>query len=184
MEMKKILLVALMMVASAAANAHTIAVGSTNAGGAGSVNIWLGAYSHGGAYNEGSITLNGVTQSFNLLVATIPTGLVAGDNYHYATTSPGGSFAGDFNSATNTTGQTVAAWQGAQFNGLAAGTYQYQVTGMNTVHWNDWNSLTPNWTGYITITDATSQGVPEPTTLALLGLGLAGMGFARKQKKA
>jgi hypothetical protein len=39
-------------------------------------------------------------------------------------------------------------------------------------------------TGYDILVDAKASTVSEPATFALLGLGLAGLGFARKQKKA
>ena len=41
-----------------------------------------------------------------------------------------------------------------------------------------------NWLAGGTVTLDSSSAVPEPTTIALLGFGLAGIGFARKKKAA
>lgn len=65
------------------------------------------------------------------------------------------------------------------FTELTAGDYTYQIFGMNSAIWEDWNSLTNNWHGQLTITEEAVVGLlPEPGTLAVLGLGLglAGIG--------
>ncbi|MGE0581537.1 MAG: PEP-CTERM sorting domain-containing protein [Steroidobacteraceae bacterium] len=167
------------LLVSAPASAHTIALGTVNAGAPGSVTIWLGSY-HTGAGNEGSLTLNGVTQAFNQISAVLPAGLVAGDNYFYAQPACCLSPAGQFDQLTNLTGLAVTAWQGVTFTGLAAGIYTYSITGMFSVDWADWNSNTSNWTGRLVIPES-SVGVPEPGTLALLGLGLFGLGLMRRR---
>jgi hypothetical protein len=164
---------------SAPASAHTIALGTINAGAPGSVTIWLGSY-HTGAPNEGSMTLNGVTQAFNVVSDVLPAGLVAGDNYFYAQPNCCGSPAGQFDQTVNNTFQFVTRWQGVTFTGLAAGVYAYSITGMFTVNWADWTSNTSNWTGRLVIPES-SVGVPEPGTLALFGLGLFGLGLMRRR---
>jgi hypothetical protein len=71
------------------------------------------------------------------------------------------------------------------FTELTAGDYTYQISEMNSAIWEDWNSLTNNWQGQLTITGEAVVGVlPEPGTLAVLGLGLAGIGYARRKRAA
>lgn len=162
------------------ASAHTIAVGTVNAGAPGSVTIWLGSY-HTGAPNEGSLTLNSVTQAFNLVSNSLPAGLVVGSNYFYAS---GTSTPGEYNQAVNTTGLAETRWQGVTFTGLSAGTYTYQITGMNTVNFSDWNSSTPNWTGQLVIPESSvNAAVPEPATIWLVGLALGGMAARRRFRR-
>ncbi|MCB1959174.1 MAG: hypothetical protein KDE68_01405, partial [Rhodocyclaceae bacterium] len=132
---------------SGSASAHTVAVGTVNAGAPGSVTIWLGSY-HTNAPNEGSLTLDGVTQAFDMVSNVLPTGLVVGSNYFFATST---ATAGEFTASTNTSGIDVVRWQGVTFTGLAAGDYLYSVTGMNTVNFADWNSDQSNWTGTLNI---------------------------------
>lgn len=62
---------------------------------------------------------------------------------------------------------------------------------MNATSWANTHSRMHNFgsgfAGYGLVTEftvGTSSAVPEPTGLALLGLGLAGMGIARKRKQA
>jgi hypothetical protein len=162
------------------ASAHVIAFGDVNAGSPGSVTFWLGSY-HGWT-NEGSLTIDGTTKAFDLFQGNggIPTGLIAGTNMFYATDSCCNSPAGSFNNTLNGTGQTLNAWQGVTFSGLSAGTFTYNISGMNSASWKDWSSNTNNWTGQVTISDATVESVPEPGSLALIFLGLAGIVSTRK----
>ncbi len=49
---------------------------------------------------------------------------------------------------------------------------------------SDSNPLNADWSNQIIYNAVGGGNVPEPTTLALMGLGLAGFGFARKRKQA
>lgn len=172
------------------ANAHTISVGTYNAGTLGSVTVVLGSY-HGSGSPEGAIQLTAGPSgpssviSFMDLVTVKPGDLIDGTNNFFASASPNSDPSSTFDELTNVTGSTAVRWQSVTFTGLTAGDYTYQISGMNSDIWNDWNSLTANWEGQLTITGEAVVGVlPEPGTLAVLGLGLAGIGFARRKRAA
>lgn len=174
---------------SGSADAHTVSVGTYNAGLPGSVTIVLGSYHSSGA-PEGSIQLiagpgtpSAVT-AFSNLTTTKPVLLVDGVNNFFAPDNFGLDPAGTFNNASNGTagngGGAVVRWQSVTFSGLSVGTYTYQISGMNTAVWEDWSSLTNNWTGTLQITSA---AVAEPAALGLFGLGLIGLGVAARRRK-
>ena len=130
----KMAAIAATLLATATVQAHTIALGTTNAGGLGNLMLWMGTYDHGSPIAQGSITLTAldgnaitnITSNFTQVVTTQPTGLVAGDNYFYADAAGGsqwGTLASDsYHSALNNVGLGPAVnWQGALFTGLTAG---------------------------------------------------------------
>ncbi|MFT5488825.1 MAG: hypothetical protein ACI9JL_004203 [Paracoccaceae bacterium] len=172
------------------ANAHTISVGTYNAGTLGSVTVVLGSY-HSSGSPEGSIQLTAGPSgpssviSFTDLVTVKSGELIDGTNNFFASASAGSDPSSTFDALTGVPGRTTLRWQSVTFTGLTAGDYTYQISGMNSDIWNDWNSLTANWQGQLTITGEAVVGVlPEPGTLAVLGLGLAGIGFARRRRAA
>lgn len=167
-----------LLAAASTSQAHTISLGSVNAGAPGSVTIWLGSY-HTDAPNEGALTLNGVTKAFDIVSDSLPTGLVTGTNYFFADTVS--HTQGDFDSAVNSTCCSVSRWQGVTFTGLMPGDYSYAISGMLSVDWADWNSDRSNWTGTVNI-PTSSSGVPEPASAALFGLGFLGLAAARRRK--
>lgn len=173
------LLGAAMLFTTSHSQAHTIAIGSLNAGAPGSVTIWMGSY-HTGAPNEGSLTLNGVTKAFDLLSNVLPTGLVEGTNYFYADTVSGAT--GDYDATTNLTGLPATQWQGVTFTGLASGDYSYTISGMFSVDWADWNSGQSNWTARVNIPDSSVGTVPEPVGAALFGIGALALAAGRRRK--
>jgi uncharacterized protein with beta-barrel porin domain len=107
------------------AKAHTVSIGYESSG-PGAVTFWYGTYHTGVTYTEGSLQLVGssyaATVAFTMLTLTKPTGLIDGTTNFY---SNGTALVGSFASSAYTGSGPVAAWQGASFTGLRAGTYTF-----------------------------------------------------------
>jgi len=191
------------------AEAHATSIGYENGGAPGTVNIWLGTYNHGATSHhlEGSMNLVGVngntyastTVAFTLGAGVGPSGDFDGLGANPATSKPAGLVDGTTNFfAPCSTGSSapllgtdpncyggVDHWQGAVFTGLTAGDYQFTWTPIANPT-QEWSVLNSNMNGIFTLGGVVvnpGTSVSEPGTLALLGLGLAGLSFVRRKKQ-
>jgi len=115
------------------------------------------------------------TEMFNLLGISATDFVVAGGNVDYITG----------NNLDEISGARLSAIGAVPPTGDVAIAVPYFSTAHLHADWQDgyrnlWAPLTGiSWHEALVVRD-----VPEPTTLALFGIGLAGMGFARRKKKS
>lgn len=186
-----------MMVAFGAvgvASAHTTSLGYVPGANFGEVTFWAGHYNHGGIPGlQGSGRLVGVDVTYDSgvipfsigVVTTKPAGLVDGTNnffwgpapYPFGLTTDPNLFGG------------VVHWEGLTVSGLVAGTYDFTIAddARTTEEWANLVQVGGEFASVrlvLTGRDIGGGDVPEPSALALLGLGLTGLFAARRAKRA
>ena len=199
------------------ANAHSTSIGYENGGAVGSVIVWLGTYQHGGHHLEGSMNLTGAngnpypatTVAFTLAAGAggagwtglagyqglaKPAGLIDGvTNFYSPDSNVGGGAPLSASEAGFLAGCPACGptnhWQGAVFNGLAAGDYQFTWTPIANPS-QEWSLLNTNMNGIFTLQGTVitgPSGVPIPAIFPIFAavIGLFGwFGWRRRRKAA
>jgi hypothetical protein len=162
-------------------NAHASAVGYVNSG-QNCVTMWYKSW-HGNAapFTEGSLDLVGINgnsfpltnTAFDLTSGTLPSGLIAGDNYFFACSSNPNGFC-----STDEDQQGGNKWQGVEYCGLQPGDYQFTYIPIANPS-QDWEPATPGVLSNVFSLDAAAlggggtQAVPTLSEWALIILSLA-----------
>jgi hypothetical protein len=144
-----------------------------------------------GTYNgvftwTGSFTVNGVTHSFGGPYSEGITGITYTPDY-VPGGLPGGGVSGSYNA--DFSGFSVFRLDEEDLAGLNSITVAFVMTGLGfDTDFNPGAGIAQGWTGMIDGSfdvswTSSEAAIPEPATIAVVGLGLAGLGLVRRRMK-
>jgi PEP-CTERM motif len=136
-------------------------------------NVTLGTFSVAG--NAGTTSFDGATFTLNVSF-TVPPDLAPGGGTFT------GTLKGTFNTGTSGTSVVWGAPQTLTFNSPSLGTYTLTIELSTPI--SPANNTSSDIRGVITFTPKPPAAVPEPTTIALLGSGIAGLAMRLRRRKS
>jgi hypothetical protein len=165
-------------------DAHTVAIGWSLGASAGEVNLFMGSYHNDnvgdGPNIEGSAHLTGPS--------LYDTNNVFTTSYAISNTLPANLLAADISWYSGYDLSQINSWEAVTVAGLTdAGTYNFDYVCVGcSAHWTPFASSTSFMLGSTDIggggtSVGSATGVPEPASMAILGLGLLGIAGIRRK---